>query len=69
MDKAAWEAIIPSMGVMALARNLRNFDEAGVSDEVAARICARLTDSAVVNASCMFPFRWWAAYKHASFLR
>jgi hypothetical protein len=33
MDKAAWEAIIPSMGVMALARNLRNFDEAGVSDD------------------------------------
>ncbi|MGW5173094.1 TROVE domain-containing protein [Streptomyces sp. NPDC004082] len=69
MDKAAWEAIIPSMGLMAIARNLRNFDEAGVSDKVAAQICARFTDPAAVNASRMFPFRWWAAYKHAPSLR
>src|SRR5690606_39229082 len=44
MDKAAWEAVIPSMGAMALVRNLRNFDEAGVSDEVAARVAARISD-------------------------
>jgi hypothetical protein len=69
MDKQAWEAIIPSMGLMALARNLRNFDEAGVSDEIAAQVCARFTDPAAVNASRMFPFRWWAAYKHAPSLR
>jgi hypothetical protein len=69
MDKAAWEAIIPSMGVMALARNLRNFDEAGVSDEVAAKVCARFADPEEVRKSRMFPFRWWAAYKHAPSLR
>ena len=69
MDKAAWEAIIPSMGVMALARNLKNFDEAGVSDEVAAQICARFADPEQVAKSRMFPFRWWAAYKHAPSLR
>ncbi|MGQ4343617.1 TROVE domain-containing protein [Streptomyces sp. SAS_275] len=69
MDRQAWEAIIPSMGLMALARNLRNFDEAGVSDAVAAQICARFTDPAAVNASRMFPFRWWAAYKHTQSLR
>ena len=69
MDKEAWEAIIPSMGVMALARNLRNFDEAGVSDEVAAQICARFADPEQVAKSRMFPFRWWAAYKHAPSLR
>jgi hypothetical protein len=69
MDKAAWEAIIPSMGVMALARNLRNFDEAGVSDEVAAQICARFASADEVARSRMFPFRWWAAYKHAPSLR
>jgi hypothetical protein len=69
MDKAAWEAIIPSMGVMALARNLRNFDEAGVSDEVAAQICARFAEPEQVARSRMFPFRWWAAYKHAPSLR
>ncbi|WP_405673297.1 TROVE domain-containing protein [Streptomyces sp. NBC_01530] len=69
MDEAAWEAIIPSMGVMALARNLRNFDEAGVSDEVAAQVCARFADPEQVAKSRMFPFRWWAAYKHAPSLR
>ncbi|WP_060904933.1 TROVE domain-containing protein [Streptomyces scabiei] len=69
MDAAAWEAIIPSMGVMALARNLRNFDEVGVSDAVAAQICARFADAEEVARSRMFPFRWWAAYKHAPSLR
>ncbi|MGW7359447.1 TROVE domain-containing protein [Streptomyces sp. NPDC054802] len=69
MDKAAWEAVIPTMGLMALARNLRNFDEAGVSDEVAARVGARFADAEQVRASRMFPFRWWAAYKAAPSLR
>jgi hypothetical protein len=69
MDAAAWEAIIPSMGVMAMARNLKNFDEAGVSDAVAAQICARFADPEQVQRSRMFPFRWWAAYKHAPSLR
>ncbi|MET9150097.1 TROVE domain-containing protein [Streptomyces griseoflavus] len=69
-DKAMlWEAMIPSMGVMALARNLRNFDEAGVSDAVAAQVCARFADPEQVRESRMFPFRWWAAYKHAPSLR
>lgn len=31
MDAAAWEAVIPSMGLMALARNLRNFATPGRS--------------------------------------
>jgi len=70
VDKAKlWEALIPSMGVMALARNLRNFDEAGVSDAVAAEVCARFADPEQVAKSRMFPFRWWAAYKHAPSLR
>lgn len=69
MDKQAWEAVVPSMGLMALARNLRNFDEAGVSDEVAAQICARFAHPEQVAKSRMFPFRWWAAYKHAPSLR
>ncbi|MFC7884639.1 TROVE domain-containing protein [Streptomyces sp. NPDC057376] len=69
MDKAAWEAVIPSMGVMALLRNLRNFDEAGVSDEVAARVAARISDPAEVARSRQFPFRYLAAYRHAPSLR
>ncbi|MFE1511977.1 TROVE domain-containing protein [Streptomyces sp. DSM 116494] len=69
MDKAAWEAVIPSMGPMALVRNLRNFDEAGVCDEVAARVAARIADPAEVARSRQFPFRYLAAYRHAPSLR
>ncbi|OMI34922.1 TROVE domain-containing protein [Streptomyces sparsogenes] len=69
MDKAAWEAVIPSMGLMALVRNLRNFDEAGVSDEAAERVAARIADPERVATSRMFPFRFWAAYKHTRSLR
>ncbi|CAL9430791.1 hypothetical protein SUDANB38_02065 [Streptomyces sp. enrichment culture] len=65
LDAAVWEAVIPSMGLMALLRNLRNFDEAGVSDEVAARVAARLADPAEVAASRQFPFRWLAAHRAA----
>lgn len=64
-----WEAIIPSMGIMALARNLRNFDQAGVSDQVAATAAARFTDPEQVARSRMFPFRWLAAYRQAPSLR
>ncbi|MDX2677589.1 TROVE domain-containing protein [Streptomyces sp. NY05-11A] len=69
MDKAAWEAVIPSMSAMALVRNLRNFDEAGVSDEVAAQVAARISDPAEVARSRQFPFRYLAAYQHAPSLR
>lgn len=69
MDKAAWEAVIPSMGLMALARNLRNFDEAGVSDDVAETVAAKLADREQVLRSRMFPFRFWAAFKHTNSLR
>ncbi|MGW1022663.1 TROVE domain-containing protein [Streptomyces sp. NPDC002577] len=69
MDKAAWEAVIPSMGAMALVRNLRNFDEAGVSDEVAAQVAIEISDPEAVARSRQFPFRYLAAYRHAPSLR
>jgi hypothetical protein len=70
VDKARlWEAIIPSMGLMALARNLRNFDQAGLSDEVAATVAARFADPEQVAKSRMFPFRWLAAYRNVPSLR
>lgn len=69
MDAAAWEAVIPSMGTMALVRNLRNFDEAGVSDEAARQVAARIADPREVARSGQFPFRYLAAYQHAPSLR
>lgn len=65
MDALAWESIIPGMGYMGLLRNLRNFDEKGVSDEVAAKVATRLSDEKEVAVSMQFPFRFLSAYKHA----
>ncbi|HEX2418112.1 MAG TPA: TROVE domain-containing protein, partial [Micromonosporaceae bacterium] len=63
MDAAVWQAAIPSMGYMATLRNLRNFDQAGVSDEVAAQVAARLADPDQVARSRQLPFRFWSAYR------
>ncbi|WP_280672631.1 MULTISPECIES: TROVE domain-containing protein [unclassified Kitasatospora] len=65
LDAAAWEAVIPSMGSMALVRNLRNFDLNGVGDRVAAEVAARLADPAEVARSRQFPFRYLAAHRAA----
>jgi hypothetical protein len=69
MDKEAWEAVIPSMGIFALVRNLRNFDQAGVSDAVAEQVARRIADPETVAKSRMLPFRFWAAFKHTDSLR
>ncbi len=69
MDKEAWEAIIPSMGSMALVRNLRNFDAAGVSDEVAEKVCATISDPVEVIKSRQLPMRYLSAYRAAPSLR
>jgi hypothetical protein len=64
-----WAALIPSMGFMAQLRNLRNFDDAGVPDDVAGDVIARLTDPEQVAKSRQFPFRFLAAYRAAPSLR
>ncbi|WP_405844286.1 TROVE domain-containing protein [Streptomyces platensis] len=69
MDAAAWEAVIPSMGYMALLRNLRNFDEAGVSDEVAETVARKLADPDQVARSRQLPMRFYSAYRAAPSLR
>ncbi|WP_086818904.1 TROVE domain-containing protein [Allokutzneria sp. NRRL B-24872] len=69
MNARAWEAVIPSMGLMALTRNLRNFDAAGVSDEVAERVAARLADPDEVARSRMLPMRFLSAFRAAPSLR
>lgn len=70
LDKAKlWESIIPSMGAMALVRNLRNMDQAGVSDAVAAQAIAVITDEDNIRRSHMFPLRMLSAYRAAPSLR
>lgn len=63
MDKEAWEAIIPSMGHMALLRNLRNFLQAGVSQKVLRDVLNRISDPEQVAKGKQFPFRYLAAYQ------
>lgn len=69
MDRAAWEAIIPSMGYMALLRNLRNFDQAGIDDTVAEQVARKLADPDEVAKSKQFPFRFLAAHQNAPSFR
>src|SRR3954453_22572234 len=65
MDAEAWEAVIPSMGVMALVRNLRNFDEAGISNAAVDTVIAKITTVDEVTRARLFPYQVWAAYKNA----
>jgi hypothetical protein len=65
MDAEAWEAVIPSMGVMALVRNLRNLDQAGISEGAIEAVIAKITDPAEVAKARLFPYQVWAAYKNA----
>lgn len=64
-----WTALIPSMGYMALLRNLRNLDDAGVPDDVAEAVAKRLADPEQVAKSRQFPFRFLAAYRAVPSLR
>jgi hypothetical protein len=69
LDAAFWEALIPSMGYMALLRNLRNFDEAGVSNTAAALVCAKLADPEEVAKSRQLPLRFMSAYREVKNVR
>jgi TROVE domain len=64
-----WEAVIPSMSYMGILRNLRNFDEAGVSDEVAEATGRILAEPDAVRRSRQLPMRFLSAYRAAPSLR
>lgn len=70
VDKAdLWRAMIPSMGFMARLRNLRNFDQAGLSDADVAEVVAMLGDPEQVATSRQLPMRFLSAYRHVPSLR
>lgn len=64
MDKEAWEFAIPNMGYMALLRNLRNFDDAEISQEKIEYVKSVLSDPEKVAKSRQFPYRFWSAFKN-----
>lgn len=63
MDAEAWQLAIPNMGIMALIRNLRNFDEAGISIESRRYVEDLIHNPGVVKKSRQLPFRWYQAYR------
>jgi TROVE domain len=64
-----WGAVVPTMGYLALLRNLRHFEEADVHDDVTATVSARLADPVHVARSRQLPFRFIAAHEQAPSLR
>lgn len=66
VDKAdVWRAMIPSMGYMALLRNLRNFDKAGLSDTDVEPVLRKLVAWEEVVRSRQLPMRFLSAFRAA----
>ena len=59
-NKAVWEMCIPLMGEMALTRNLRNFEEAGISKEAWDLVYEKVGK---IKDTVQLPFRFFAAAK------
>lgn len=62
MDGRVWETLIPRMGYMAMLRNLRNFDNAGIDGWAVKLVEDKLSDPENVATSKQFPFRFLNAY-------
>lgn len=62
LDARFWEAMIPNMGIFALVRNLRNFEEAGISKDAQNLVRSKLSDAETIKHSRMFPLRFFTAF-------
>lgn len=62
--KVLWEALIPTMGYMALLRNLRNFEQAGIGAASIKIVQDELSDPGEVARSKQFPMRFLSAYRN-----
>ena len=61
--KDVWTAVAPTMEYMAKLRNLRNFDQAGLSGDLTSGIAAELADPHNVARSRQLPMRFLSAYR------
>lgn len=62
-DKStAWAEAIPTMGYMALLRNLRNFIKEDIDNTVFKSVLTKIADKDQVKKSKQFPFRFYSAY-------
>lgn len=55
-----WNAIAPKMGIMAILRNLRNFEKHGATEAIKIAL-EMLQDPEAVRTSKLLPFRWFSA--------
>ena len=69
LDAAFWEAVIPRMGLFALVRNLRNFDDAGIGDEAVAAVRAKIGNPEDVKGARLFPLRFYGAHREVATTR
>src|ERR1700753_16106 len=67
--REVWKALLPSMGFMAVLRNLRNFDQAGLTDEEVSRATVILQNPVAVQQSRQLPMRFLTAYRNVPSLR
>lgn len=63
-DAEFWRAMIPEMGYMALLRNLHNFDQAGLKNDMVVDVVAKLTNPDEVWKSRQLPMRFLSAYRN-----
>src|SRR6266545_2648201 len=68
-DAEQWELFAPYMGYMALLRNLRGMDQAGLGDKVAGVVSRKLASASQVAVSRQLPYRFLSAYKELSSAR
>lgn len=61
-ERQRWELVIPWMGYMAVIRNLRNFEEAGVGKSLINKINDKIADPEEVANSRQLPFRFFSAH-------
>lgn len=64
-DAQNWNAIAPKMGIMALVRNLRNFEKHGAQEALRHAVNV-ITHPEKVKRSKLLPFRWLAAEREVS---
>lgn len=70
VDKAdIWSAVTPTMGITALMRNLRNMDQAGISDETYQAVARVLSDPERVRKGKVFPFSFLSAHRAVDSVR
>lgn len=61
--KEVWEYLSSEIGYMALLRNLKGMEDAGISRDIKSKIASRISDKDEVARSRQLPFRFLSAYR------